>query len=153
MADPIAVYGAITGTAGAAAGLWAIWNGTHDRARIKTEVRNIVTEYPGIRPGALLCAINVINQGRRPVTISGYAGLAFSAGHWFPFAGVLGELPRRLDESATITFWMYEDALVEGVREQGEMPSRVLVNDDGGHTHKRRISGPYLRRLKRLVQG
>ena len=153
MADPIAVYGAITGTAGAAAAAWTVWNGFfRDRARIETNVSNVVTSnYPGVRPGELLCAIDVMNHGRRPVTISSYAGLTFPKGRWAAFAGSASDLPRRLDEGSKVTFWVYEGSLLDSIRQFGCMPNRVLVNDDAGRAHKRRIPKKYLRRLKRLA--
>jgi hypothetical protein len=154
MSDPIAVYGAITGTAGAAAAIWTVWNGVRDRARIRMSVGVAsVSDYPGIESGRWLCTIAVMNHGRRPVTISGNAGLAYSNGQWSPFGGVFSTgLPRRLDEGSSVTFWVYEDALVEGIRRQGSLPNRVLVNDDAGHQHTRRISKKYLQRLERLVR-
>src|SRR5438876_7665626 len=112
MPDPVSIYGAVTGTAGAAAAIWTVWNGVRDRARIRTRVGNAVSEPPIAEPGRWLCTITVMNHGRRSVTISGYAGLAYPNGQWSPFGGVFGtDLPRRLDEGSGVTFWVYEDAL------------------------------------------
>jgi hypothetical protein len=62
------------------------------------------------------------------------------------------DLPRRLDEGEKVTFYVSETAVVGEIRRQREIPNRVLVKDNAGHTHKRRIPGTYLKRLKRLAQ-
>lgn len=162
VADPIAVYGAITGTIGALGAAWAIWHGAiRDRARIRATVSTAFAQnHPQIDPAESLWCIEVMNRGRRPVSMSGFAGFQlaesgllsrFRRKRWLVFQNCLETLPKRLQEGDKVTYWTYEKALKDGLRKEGRYPDRVLVKDDVGHYYVRRIPRKYRDRLAKLL--
>jgi len=154
MVDPLAIYGAAIGSVAAIGTAWNIYHSAfRDRARLRLSLATGITQdVPSVRSNEWLWMIEAQNFGRRPLTISGHGGLELANGRWVVFTGVFEQLPRRLGENQKVTFWIYEVSLQKALREQGLLPTRIRLTDDGGSTHKRRIPAKYRRQLASLKQ-
>ncbi len=155
MTDPIAVYGAITGTLGSLGATWGIWHTVvRDRPRLRVKVSTGSTDsYPGIEAGEWLWLVDIMNYGRRPVTISSLPGFEFADGSRFvlsPFPYRNG--PETVDEGKKASFWMYQNALIKGLKEQKRYPTNVTVVDDAGNTHRWRMKKESISLMKRLCE-
>ncbi len=164
MTAVLAAYGAVIGTIGALGAGWAIWNGLfRDRARVRTEVATgFLQNVRGAPNDGWVWFITVMNRGRRPLSVSGYAGPQLAKeglwkfgkrSKWILFSNCFEALPGTVGEGQKLTYWRAEGALAKSLREEGLPPIRVLVKDDAGHQYSRRIKGKYLRQMKELSEG
>ena len=160
----IIILGAVGSGVGLLLGGFRLYTAVvRDRARIRTKLATgAIQNVPGIRSDEWVWFIEVINHGRRSVTLSSFAGLEYpkpgivkfgKRSRWVVFTNCVEQLPKTLGEGEKITFWVYEDALVKGLREEGGVPHRVLVKDNAGHSFRRRIERKYLRLLSKLLKG
>ena len=153
MVEPLAIYGAFIGTIAAIGTAWNMYDRRfRDRARLRLNLATgFVQDRPDIKSNEWLWFLEVQNFGRRPLTISSLPGLAFPNERFSVFTGTFEQVPKRLDEGSKITFWLYERALRKVLKEQGMLPNRILLKDDAGDSHTRRIARKYLRQLKKLM--
>jgi hypothetical protein len=111
-----------------------------------------INSYPGIQADKSLWFVEVMNYGHRPVTISSLPGFEFDDGSRFvltPLEYMKG--PQTVAEGQKVTYWMYEDALIEGLRKENRLPGCVMGSDDAGNTHRWKIDKKSLGNMKRLV--
>lgn len=149
MADPIAVYGAITGTAGAMSAAWTVYHSWfRDRAKLTTSVTLAVI---GMHPERLWCiSVEVSNTGRRPITIQRCV-LGVSRRErlfFFPGAvrqyGPLGlhvdgthKMPKRLEEGESHQVLFPCDSVRESLAERDDFRLEcVVVGDATGREWK-----------------
>jgi hypothetical protein len=160
VADPLAVYGAVVGTAAAAGAVWNIYHGWwRDRARVTLEVTvgSEAFSWMGtergtisVRPDKYLI-VRVVNKGRRPLKIDG-AGLImgdksqrfFILGpHGSPvFACILDERTPKVDACADL------DSLRNELCSAPERtPTHAFCYDGAGTRYIRRLPRHMKRRL------
>jgi hypothetical protein len=160
MADPLALYGAVVGTAAAAGAVWNIYHGWwRDRARVSLEVTVGSEAFSWIgtgrgtislRPDKYLI-VAVVNKGRRPLKIDG-AGLVMGdkSKRYFTlgpdgspvFPCILDEKMPRVDACAEVDPLRNE---LSGAPER--TPTHAFCYDATGKRHARRLS----RRMKRWL--
>lgn len=153
MADPIAVYGAVIGTTGAAGAAWSIWHGiVRDRPRVKVVIQFSRMNHPMIEPEPLV-TMDIMNQGRRPLSLSNLPGVLFPDGIRLAFSPLPWQLgTQAVEEGQKATYWMYEAAFKEGVKERASVPTRVVISDDAGRVYKRRIDRHLLRWIRDVLE-
>jgi hypothetical protein len=146
MADPIAVYGAATGTVGALGAGFSIYNQwLRDRASLRLSIHRIANA------NEVGWAINVTNKGRRAVTVSSCPGLELPNGKKIVFTAALGDLPRRLDDGSKITYWMRASALQQHLKSEALMPTHITFEDDGDNSYRQPLSASTLRAISKLT--
>ena len=149
MPDPIAVYGAATGTAGALGAVWSIWHGIiRDRPRLRAKVSTMYAD--SIAKNEWLWSIDIMNYGRQSVSMSSAPGLLFRDGWYMPFINRLGD-KENIGAGEKVTWWISETGLVKGLRNKGALPHRIVFKDDGGNNYRRRINSKQLKTMKRLI--
>ena len=131
---------------------WTIYNAVfRDRARIRARVATGgVQNYPGVDGEQWLWFIEVMNQGRRPISISSLPGLELPNGRYLVFNSRFGEA-KPIQEGEKAIFWTYESALSSGLKREGHIPNRILIKDDAGRDYRRRIHRKYLKLIRQLV--
>lgn len=154
MPDPVAVYGAFTGTVGAAGTLWSIYTWRRDRAALKFDLNQIVTEHPNAPKDEILWSIDIINVGRRAVTVSSAPGLDMGDGRKLVFSGTFGDVPKRLQEGSKVTWWVTQSGLKTGLKkhlgEASQAPTHIVFADDAGRKYRSRIEPKRRADLERL---
>jgi hypothetical protein len=154
MADYLSVYGAAIGSAAAIGAVWNTYLSIfHDKARIRIKLGkefytdddaafamvsyttsnwdSIAQDFP---QGELKAHLQVINQGRRPVTIV-EAGLEFESNTRAVFKpGTTGEL----SEGKALSFVVSEAGLGQIILRNG-IPSRLYAIDASHKFHRERV--------------
>ena len=159
MADPITLYGAATGTAGALAAVWVVYNGLfRDRAKLKIQPSLAVMGSEGT---TLRCvAVQVSNAGRRPTTVES-CRLAAKDGRRLALVprfvlqyGDMGQVvdeshgtPKRLNEGDSHTFYFPLDTVKQWFAEGQPPLISAHVEDGTGRTWKESLSKSLRRAL------
>ena len=165
MADALSIYGAAIGSVAA---LGVLHNMLRDRTGIKIRLGRefyaskeakfalvsfdskswdqTAGQYPRTQRKAHL---QVVNSGRRPVTIL-EAGVEFADGTHAAFKpGTTSELT----EGGFVSFRVGEEALGEAIKRSG-IPAKVYATDGSGRSYRRSVEAklrPWLEQLRREV--
>lgn len=150
MADPLAIYGAVIGTVGAAGAAFAIYNSAvRDRANIKVRPSFGFPKFgplPG-GPTKEFVLLTASNRGRRPVTFTS-GGLLYPDGSTLWFPGQMETLPKELREGQSHSVWGYPDDMIENIMKKGAAPTHAFYWDATGRMHRSRLPKVFRRWIR-----
>jgi hypothetical protein len=151
MSDPIAIYGAVTGTVAmvttTAQAVWTVM--LKDRPRIRVSASPVTIHQDAIRDaigplksGQRLIQIEIVNVGRSLVTVQSAGILVKQDGHlrqWV-FTGFFNELPRELSPGQSVSIMTDAQDMHEDITTTTKLQAPFCKDPTGktykGHFHR-----------------
>ena len=138
----IAIYAAVIATINAAWSIYSIWR---DKPKLALKA-NLGFPLGPSRHGPICLYIEVVNEGRRPITVEGI-GLKLNNGQLVSYIPREGELPKRLQEGESCKVRLELEETRNEIAKIYANPSHIWARDNTGRKYFQKLDPKISRSL------